>query len=85
MNYTVLLSARARRDLDGLRGKILERVQTALDRLANDPRPRGCVKLTNSDEWRLRVGQYRVRYLIDDTERQVIVTRIGHRREIYGA
>jgi mRNA-degrading endonuclease RelE of RelBE toxin-antitoxin system len=39
--------------------------------------------MTNSDEWRIRVGRYRLRYLIDDTARQVTVTHIGHRRDVY--
>jgi mRNA interferase RelE/StbE len=83
MNYTVILSPRAERDLDGFRGRTYLRLQAAIDALADSPRPRGCLRMTNSDEWRIRVGVYRIRYLIDDDGRQVIVTRVGHRREVY--
>jgi mRNA interferase RelE/StbE len=83
MNYAVLLTPRARRDLDGIRGRARTRLEDAIGALANDPRPRGCRKLANSDEWRIRVGSYRVRYRIDDGAREVTVTRVGHRKDIY--
>ncbi len=53
--------------------------------LAGDPRPRGCKKLEGyRDHWRIRVGDWRVVYIIDDAARVVTVTRIAHRREVYG-
>jgi mRNA interferase RelE/StbE len=85
MNYAVFLSPRAERDLDGIRGRTYLRLQAAIDRLSDNPRPRGCLKMANSDEWRIRVGHYRIRYLIDDSARQVTVTRVGHRRDVYGS
>jgi mRNA interferase RelE/StbE len=55
-----------------------------LERLASTPRPPGCKKLKGGDdEWRIRVGDYRIVYEIDDTARAVDVTRIAHRREVY--
>jgi mRNA interferase RelE/StbE len=83
VNYTVLLRSRAQRDRRKLQTSIRERVDEALTTLESDARPPGCKKLTNSDEWRIRVGRYRVRYLIDDSARVVKVTRIGHRRDVY--
>jgi mRNA interferase RelE/StbE len=83
MNYEVTLSPRAERDLNRFRGRIYLRLQTAIDALANDPRPPGCLKMTTSSEWRIRVGVYRIRYLINDTTREVTVTRVGHRRDVY--
>jgi mRNA interferase RelE/StbE len=52
--------------------------------LADEPRPAGCRKLAGLDDaWRIRVGDYRIVYVVDDLARTVTVTRIGHRRDIY--
>jgi mRNA interferase RelE/StbE len=60
------------------------RVAAALRILADNPRPAGCRKLTGSDrDWRVRVGDYRIVYEIDDENREVRVMRIRHRREAY--
>ena len=83
MNYEVNLQRLASRALRRLRGKLRQRLDNALLGLEANPRPHGCLKLTNRDEWRIRVGQYRVLYRIDDTTRQVTVTWIGHRRDAY--
>jgi mRNA interferase RelE/StbE len=55
-----------------------------IERLADDPRPPGCRKLRGyKDLWRVRVGDYRVVYIIEDDNKIVAVTRIAHRREAY--
>jgi len=60
-----------------------ERIGKAIDALAADPRPPGAVKLAGRDDFLVRVGDYRVVYAVDDTERLVLVARIAHRREVY--
>ena len=60
-----------------------ERVKTAVSRLAANPRPVGCRKLAGRDGWRVRVGDYRIIYDIDDPARSVTVLDVGHRREVY--
>jgi mRNA interferase RelE/StbE len=60
-----------------------ERVLDEIDQLGNDPRPPGCRKLAGEDLFRIRVGDYRVVYSIDDDARHVIIVRTGHRREVY--
>lgn len=60
-----------------------ERIREAVDALAVEPRPRGAVKLAGRDDFRIRVGDYRLVYAVDDTERTVLVARIAHRREVY--
>ena len=51
---------------------------------AENPRPPGCKKLQGyKDQWRIRVGDYRVLYIIDDAELLVEVTRVRHRRDVY--
>jgi mRNA interferase RelE/StbE len=66
-----------------LQGPLRDRVRAAIDGLAADPRPRGVVKLAGRDDYRARVGDYRVVYAVDDDERLVVVARIAHRREVY--
>ncbi len=60
------------------------RIAAAIDRLAVDPRPSGVRKLTGADNlWRIRVGDYRIVYEIEDDRLVVLIVRIGHRRDIY--
>jgi mRNA interferase RelE/StbE len=58
-------------------------VRLAIDGLAANPRPVGCAKLAGRDDYRIRVGDHRVVYAVDDAERLVMVARIAHRREVY--
>lgn len=60
------------------RERIVERIRL----LADDPRPRGCEKLSGSDRYRVRQGDYRVLYSIDDEASVVTVVKIGHRRDV---
>ncbi|GAA3945410.1 type II toxin-antitoxin system RelE/ParE family toxin [Microbacterium soli] len=81
--YTVGLASAARRDLKKLPVKEQRVLRDAILGLKVDPRPNGCTKLTGRDAYRLRVGNYRVIYEINDTEVIVTVVRVGHRRDIY--
>jgi mRNA interferase RelE/StbE len=63
---------------------LVTRILPRLEQLATEPRPPGCKKLRGGDkEWRIRIGDYRVVYEIDDRARAVDVTRIAHRSEVY--
>ena len=66
-----------------LHGRLRDRIRAAIDGLAEDPRPSGVVKLAGRDDYRIRVGDYRIVYAVDDDARVVIVARIAHRREVY--
>ena len=82
--YRVLLERGAERDLARLSSEIHDRVIAAIQALTNNPRPPGCRKLVGSkNDWRIRVGDYRVLYNIADTVRIVRVFRVRHRREVY--
>jgi len=82
--YRVLLERSAERDLGRLSVEVHDRVIVALRALANNPRPPGCRKLAGSkNDWRIRVGDYRVIYEIADAIRVVSVNRVRHRREVY--
>jgi mRNA interferase RelE/StbE len=82
--YRVILGSPARKDLDNLQGAVYQRILAALQDLADNPRPRACVKLvTGVGEYRLRVGDYRVLYDVDDRDHTVTVLRVKHRSKAY--
>ena len=82
--YRVFLAPSAEKDLGRLSAAIHDRVIAAIQRLARNPRPPGCRKLVGADnDWRIRVGDYRVIYEIADALRVVRVNRVRHRREVY--
>ena len=83
--YTVRVTHRAERQLQGLPQDVLRRVDAVFERLKHNPRPRGTVKLTTQmgSYWRIRVGAYRILYQIDDQYRRVEIYRIKHRRDAY--
>ncbi len=83
MNYSLFILPRAQKELAQLNAGAFVRVRDAIRELANDPRPSGCLKLTGRDGWRLRVGEFRVVYEIDDEHRLVTVLNVGHRRDVY--
>jgi mRNA interferase RelE/StbE len=71
-------------ELERLPGKMIERIFPKLEGLASEPRPAGCKKLKGGQrEWRIRVGDYRVVYTIDDEKLLVSVMRIRQRSEVY--
>ncbi len=81
--YEVRLQPTAAREYRRLQGPLQNRVRIAIDALGSNPRPVGAVKLAGRDDYRVRVGEYRLVYAVDDAERLVIVARIAHRREVY--
>ena len=82
--YRVEITRSVYRDLDRLASEAGRRVLTAIRELAPNPRPRQCRKLSGSDNsYRVRVGNYRVLYEVDDSEKMVTVFAVGHRRDIY--
>ena len=82
--YRIELTRAAERDLRGLSRDVLRRVDRKLQALSNDPRPHGSKKLEGSaNTYRVRVGDYRILYEIEDTAILVLVVRVGHRREAY--
>ncbi|MHC4177649.1 MAG: type II toxin-antitoxin system RelE family toxin [Planctomycetota bacterium] len=83
MMYTVLILRRAQKELARLTAEPYERVKSAIQALADNPRPSGCKKLTGREGWRVRVGDYRVVYEIDDQQRTLTVLHIGDRKDIY--
>ena len=85
MRYAVSLEKSAARFLLRLRdAKLKARLDEAVESLGDEPRPPGCRKLAGtSDRYRVRVGDYRIIYRVDDGKVTVLVLVIGHRREVY--
>ena len=78
------LHREAEKDLDRLRGPLWERIRDVILGLRAAPRPKGSVKLVGvEDAYRMRVGDYRIVYEVNDVERVVIIRRVRHRREAY--
>ncbi len=84
MSYRLILSKPALRAMRDLPASVNMRISLAIDGLKDMPRPPGCKKLHGREDlWRIRVGDYRIIYAIDDAIRVVDVRRIGHRGDIY--
>jgi len=83
MSYTVLILRRAQKELARLPSGVYERVRDAIRALGQNLRPAGCLKLTGREGWRIRVGNYRVIYEVDDEQQSVTVLDVGHRRDVY--
>lgn len=83
MRYEVRIAPAAEKEMDKLPTAIHARVSTRILSLEDNPRPRGTKKLSGHEEYRLRIGDYRVLYTIDDENSIVTVFAVGHRREVY--
>jgi mRNA interferase RelE/StbE len=82
--YRIVLARSAERELLSLPGSVEARVAVAIDSLAQEPRPSGVKKLKGtSDLWRIRVGDYRIVYRIDDRKHEVDISHIRHRKDVY--
>lgn len=84
-DYKILVSKRAERGLDRMKdNNILRRVVLKIDELAHNPRPSGVRKIMGSNiDYRIRMGDYRIIYQINDNERVIEIRGVGHRKEIY--
>jgi len=81
--YRLVIENRAAKEVDALQEEMLERVVKAISFLKQNPRPHGVKKLFMDDGWRIRVGDYRILYTIDDKQKVVTVYRVKHRKEAY--
>ena len=80
----VTFARSARRELEALTSPLVGRVFLRIEALAIEPRPGGARKLQGTQRlWRIRIGDYRIVYEIDDRRRVVDIVRVRHRREAY--
>jgi mRNA interferase RelE/StbE len=82
--YEVYLESSAQNDLKRLSASIFHRIIPKVKSLAETPRPPGCHKIAGSkNDWRIRIGDYRIIYEIDEKAKAVRIMRIRHRRDVY--
>lgn len=82
-NYDLRIKPSAVKELEALQTKDRGRIVTRIQDLASEPRPLGCEKLSGQDRYRLRQGDLRILYEVQDNQSIVIVVKIGHRRDVY--
>src|SRR5205823_7638950 len=83
-SYAIQYARSAREELESLPGKVQDRIIEAIDALEQNPRPQGCKKLHGSDDrYRIRIGNYRVIYKIDEKAVTVLIVRIRDRKDAY--
>ncbi len=83
MSYSIGILRRAQKELAQLSKQEYQRVKEAIENLSQEPRPQGCKKLTGREGWRIRVGDYRVIYEIEDMQQALTIIHVGHRRDVY--
>lgn len=82
--YRVIIARSARKELESLDRATAHRIVGTLERLRGEPRPVGARKLRGAaDLWRVRVGDYRLIYAIDDTQQTVDIRVVRHRKDAY--
>jgi mRNA interferase RelE/StbE len=82
-SYRVFIKPPAAKELEAVPLRDRRRLVPRIGRLASDPRPPGCEKLTGAERYRIRQGVWRVLYTIADEVVTVVVVKVGHRREVY--
>jgi mRNA interferase RelE/StbE len=84
MLHELIIQPRAERDIRRLPRSVRPRVIEAINALATTPRPPGCLKMSGRENtWRIRAGDYRILYQVDDAAETVTVTDVGDRRDVY--
>jgi mRNA interferase RelE/StbE len=81
--YDIFVLPPAQRDLDRLEASDFARIIKKIRSLAREPRPAGCLKLTGEEGYRIRVGDHRVLYRIDDPSKRIYLYRVKHRKDAY--
>jgi mRNA interferase RelE/StbE len=82
-SYSLLIKASAAKELEATPRKDRVRLAARIGGLATAPRPPGSEKLSGEEKYRIRQGDYRIPYLIEDASSTVMIVKIGHRREVY--
>jgi mRNA interferase RelE/StbE len=81
--YNVIFTKSSFKELDAIPRKDAQKILKRASELAEKPRPMGCEKLSARPLYRVRQGDYRIVYFINDPDKTVDIIKIGHRREIY--
>lgn len=82
-SYSLLIKPSAGKDIEAIPKRDRRRIVAKITSLSIEPRPPGCEKLSGHDQYRLRQGNYRILYEIQDLDLIVVVVKVGHRRDVY--
>lgn len=82
-NYNIYFKKSAKKELENLPQKELERIIKKIQSLANNPRDHGSEKLSGDKKYRIRQGNYRVIYSIEDISKEIWIFKIAHRKDVY--
>jgi len=82
-SYSLFIKRSAAKELEALPLKDRRRILPRMRALGAEPRPQGVEKLSGAEKYRVRQGDYRILYTIDDSARSVVIVKIGHRRDVY--
>jgi mRNA interferase RelE/StbE len=82
-SYRLEVKRSAAKEIADLPKAECKRVAAKIQLLASDPRPHGCEKLSGAEKYRIRRGDYRILYEIDDSTKLVIIVKVGDRKEVY--
>jgi mRNA interferase RelE/StbE len=82
-SYRLLIKPSAGKEIEALPKHDRRRIVAKITSLSLNPRPPGCEKLSRHDQYRLRQGNYRILYEIQDLDLVVVVVKVGHRRDVY--
>ncbi len=82
-SYSIVFKQSVAKDLRPIPNKDVQRILKRIDGLADDPRPAGAEKLSGDEKYRIRQGNYRILYTIEDDIITVTIVKVGHRRDVY--
>ncbi len=82
-SYRIVFKQSVAKDLRPIPKKDIQRILKRIDGLADDPRPAGAEKLSGDEKYRIRQGNYRILYAIEDEIITVTIVKVGHRRDVY--
>lgn len=81
--YKIQIKRSAAKEIKKISKQYLKKILLKIGELADNPRPDGCIKLTNEEKYRIRVGVYRILYEIKENILTIIIVKAGHRKDVY--
>ena len=82
-DYKIEIKKSAAKEIKSLPEKYLKKVLDKISSLSNTPRPKDCKKLTGKNDFRIRVGVYRIVYKIEDEKLIIVIIKVAHRKNVY--
>ena len=84
VSYKLLVKKSAEKELRGIPKQFLSKIIGKIKALASNPRPNACEAMTGSEKhYRVRQNDYRIVYTVDDSKKEIIIVKIGHRGDVY--